>query len=74
MEFHAAIHGQMAAMLPMEIWIEIVVIFQGSEGVSSIIDGRVRRVSGNRSRAVFQLVGKCGIEEEVKDNISCQEK
>ena len=47
---------------------------QGSEEVSSIRYIVVCRGSGNRFLAGVQLVGKCGIEEEVKYNIYCQEK
>ena len=52
-------------MHPMEIWIDIVAISQGSEGVSYNRDSGVCRGSGNRSRAGIQLVGKGGTEEEV---------
>ena len=61
-------------MRPMEIWINIVASSQGSEEVSSIRYIVVCRGSGNRFLAGVQLVGKCGIEEEVKYNIYCQEK
>ena len=47
---------------------------QGYEGFVSIRDSGVRRGSVDRSWDGVQLVGKYGIEEEVKDNIPSQEK
>ena len=61
-------------MRPIEIWIDIVARSQGPEEVSSIRYRGVCRGSGNIPQAGIQLVGKGGTEEEVGDNISCQEK
>ena len=63
----------MTAMITMEIWVNIVEISQGYEGVSSSRDSGVCRGSVNISRAGIQLVGKGDIEEEIEYNISCQE-
>ena len=58
----------------MEIWIDIVVSSQGYEGVSSGRDRGVYGGSVNISRSDIILVGKGGIEEDIEDNISRQEK
>ena len=59
-------------MCPMEGWLNVVAGTQGFKGVFPSRDSRVFRVSGNKSSAGIQLVGKRGIEEEVKNNIYCQ--
>ena len=74
MELHVAIHCRMVAMRPMERWIDIVAIYQGPEGVSSSGDSRVFRGSRNIPRSGIQLVGRSGTEEEVDNNIPCQEE
>ena len=74
MKFHEAVQSGMAAMRPMERWINIVAISQGPKGVSSSGYSRVCRGSGNITRAGIQLVGKGGTEEEIEDNIPRQEE
>ena len=56
-------------MCPMEIWIDIMEISQGPEGVSSSGDRKVFRGSGNRPQAGIQMVVKGATEEYVEDNI-----
>ena len=55
------IHSRMAAMHPMERWINIVTRSQGSEGLPSSGDSGVCRGSENKSQAGYQLAGKGGI-------------
>ena len=47
---------------------------QGSEGVSSSRHIGVCHGSGNISQTSIQLVDEGGIEEDIEDTISCQEK
>ena len=61
-------------MRQIERWVNIVASSKGYEGLSCIRDSLVRRGSGNISRSGIKKVGKYGIEEEIKDDISCQEE
>ena len=63
----------MAAMCPMEKLFDVMAVTHLPKGVASIRDIGIFRVSGNRPRAIVQLVGKCGIEEDVTNNIPLQE-
>ena len=57
----------------MDRWFNIRAGTQGSKGVASSRDRVICRGSVNRPWAGVQLVGKCGVEEEVMNNIPRKE-